>query len=223
MRRARRPNYRLQAAPPKHAERRAIGVVQRYRLCRLGQRAAKFEPLIIGQQGAGQHHRMRRVLALHHHARRGAHHVVRRLVQDAPARGGDLRHVALRVHLREQHQTHRIEGIDRHVQFAEQPRIAGAQRRLVLAREAAAGDVESEPVACQPDQAVDRRRPASPAALGFMHRRRVVIERDADGQAVADTRRAAPAAAAAACAAAPSHWSAPGRGSHATARRPACR
>ena len=50
-----------------------------------GQRLAHLEGRIVGKQRAGQHDRSRGAFALHHHAARGAHHVVRVLVQDAPA------------------------------------------------------------------------------------------------------------------------------------------
>jgi hypothetical protein len=99
------------------------------------------------------------VVALHHHARTGAHHVVRRLVQYAPAGAGDLRHVAVGIHLGEQHQAHRIVRIHRNVMFGEQAGETSPEGGFWRRGEAASGNVDAEAVAGQPDQPVQRRVP----------------------------------------------------------------
>ena len=69
----------------------------------------------------------------------------------------------MRVHLREQHQLHRVERIDRHAEFGEQPRIAGAQYVVRFAGKMPAGDVQRETVPRQPGQSVHASPPNCPA------------------------------------------------------------
>ena len=68
-----------------------------------GQRVAQLERLVVGEQGAGQHHRALGAAALHDHAGVRAHHLIRALAEDVPAGGGDLGHLGGHVHLGEEH------------------------------------------------------------------------------------------------------------------------
>ncbi len=83
-----------------------------------GERRPHLEGGIVGKQCAGQHDRSFRALPLHHHAARGAHHVLGILVQNAPAGFGDLRHVCAHIHLGEQHERGAIVRIDSPVRSA---------------------------------------------------------------------------------------------------------
>ena len=60
-----------------------MGMVERHRPGRVGQARTHFELRVVGQQGAGQDDRRRRVPALDHHARGRAHHRVGRHAEDA--------------------------------------------------------------------------------------------------------------------------------------------
>ena len=116
------------------AEFRAMRVVERHAAERAGEARPEIEPLVVGQQRAGDHGRPRRALELDDHPRTRAHHVLRRLAENAPAAFGDLGHVGRLVHLREYGQRERIVAVDRDPQFAEQPGKAAPDLGLALAR-----------------------------------------------------------------------------------------
>ena len=65
--------------------------------------------------------------ALHHHSAGGAHHVGRRLAENAPAGGGYLRNIDARVHFRKDQELGRIVSIERPIVLGDQQREACAQ------------------------------------------------------------------------------------------------
>ena len=146
---------RRTAAAAQNTELRAVRVAKLYGAgrkhaavgCRrLGKRCAHLEGWVVGNERAGQHGRPLGPLALYDHAACRAHHVARALVQDGPAARGDLGHVVLAVHLWQQHQLGRVGGIDRPAVFGDQPGVARARVRLVLAPAGASGDGDAKAV-----------------------------------------------------------------------------
>ncbi|MFO0004888.1 MAG: hypothetical protein ACK559_27530, partial [bacterium] len=154
-------------------------MVQRHGAGGTVQGLTQLEARIIGQQRAGQHGRARRAPPLHHHARAGAHQAVRASLQDAPAGGGDLRHIRRRIHLREEHQRHRISGIDRDGMGSEEAGKAGAHPGLVLILPGKAGprrDMHGEAGAGEPAEALQRLDEAALLAFAVMALGLVMVE-----------------------------------------------
>ncbi len=94
---------------------------------------------------------------------------------------------AASVDLGKHHQPHRVFSVDRHLQLGKQPGKAGANLRFRFAGQPPARDVHGKTVARQPQEAVDRRLPAAPAALLLMDPAAVMIDRNADRQPLAIT------------------------------------
>jgi len=101
-------------------------------------------------------------------------------MQDSPACGGDFGNITFRFHLREQHQPHRVAGVEGNAMFSEQTGEPIAQRLFRLAGEAAASHVDAESIPREPDQSVQSRGPASPPAFLFMDHGIVMVDRHAD-------------------------------------------
>ena len=121
-------------APPRTQNLAQCGCVQRHRAVRLGQRPAELET--AGHRAAAcrpapPHAAPRAgrttMRALAHMTLCGA------LAEDAPAGGGDLGHIGLRVHLGKQHQPGGIAGIDGKALAREERGETGAAGVLVLA------------------------------------------------------------------------------------------
>ena len=106
-------------------------------------------------------------------------------MQDAPAGGGDLRHVGALVHLRKQHELGRIVRIDRPAPLAGKPPIPLAQRAFALAPIGAPGKREREAVPRQPIDAFDGLVVSIRPALLLMQRLAVMIEAHADNEPAA--------------------------------------
>src|SRR5690348_9004656 len=87
-------------AAAEYAEFGAVRMVERNGARGSLQRRSEVESRVVGQERTGDDARPRRTLELHDHAGGGAHYVVGRLAEDAPAGFGDLRHVGGRIHLR---------------------------------------------------------------------------------------------------------------------------
>ena len=143
------------------------------------QRFAHLESRIVGQKGARQQDGGRGAFALHHHAARGAHHVVRVLAQNAPAAFGDFRHVGAQIHLGKQDERGWIVGIERPTALGDQGGIAVARGRPALAPAGAAGQRQRKAFTRKPVDPLQRfgERPGSP--LGVVQLSRVVVEADA--------------------------------------------
>ena len=172
--------------------------------------APKFQQLIVGQQGAGDDAGRAAPLRFTTMRERRAHHAVRRFVEDAPARLGDLRHVGARRPSPERasarpDRRHRARCRARRT-AGRSPRAAPPPARPTDRRLAT---LTRNPFAASHFSPSRVGAQLSPAALQLVHRRAVMVERDADGQpvAVAVAQRAARRAS---CdASASSRWSAP--------------
>ena len=99
-----------------------------------------------------------------------------RNAEDGPARLGDLRHLGVPVHFREQHQGGGIAGVDADPELGEQGGVAPAQAILPFAPAGAAGDVDVEAAIGEPPKPVDGGRPTPGAALGLMQALAVMVE-----------------------------------------------
>jgi hypothetical protein len=150
-----------------------------------GQARAKIPERVVGQKGASDDARLRGALVFYDHARRRAHHALRRFAENAPACLRYLRHIDGRIHFRENHQRHRVIRVERDAELGEEAGKTAAQHGFRLARQISAGDVDREAVVGEPDEPVDGRCPTAPASLQLMDGAALMVDRHTQGQTVA--------------------------------------
>ena len=146
---------------------------------------AHLEGRVVRQERAGEHDGRSGALPLHHHAARCAHHVVRVLVQDAPAAFCDLRHVGVQIHLGEQDERGGIVGIDRPTALGDQSGIAVARGLLALAPAGAPGKRQRKAFPREEIDPFDRLDEGPRIPLGVVQLLRIVIQAHAKEQTVA--------------------------------------
>ena len=159
-----------------------MGVVEAHRLGRAREVVAQVEARLVGQQRAWHHYRFRRVLALDHHARGGAHHGLRRHPQDVPARHRYLGHVEGVVHLGEENQGQGVGGIHGDTLCGEQRGIAAARLGFGFAPAVSPGDGQAKAVFGEPGQSRHHALPRTLAAQQFVEVGRVVVDGDTQGE-----------------------------------------
>jgi hypothetical protein len=124
---------------PENAEFGTMRMVEVDNIASSRQRPADIEFRAVGQQRAGHDGRMRRALVFDDHTGSGAHHICRRLVENAPACFGDLRDVSFAFISGKI-----ISATGRRVRrrAREQSGETLSQRSFRLARQISAGDIE---------------------------------------------------------------------------------